>query len=157
MQCSFFCGCLSRPTMSLYPQSQAYGQVSYPPMGYSQPIPPPPGAYPYPHPPPPQPPYHVDPHSFRRDYTSQLAELTVNSRPIIQNLSMIAQGHSHLADVVVQCIEAHIRRVSFLLSLTMADELFVSSFRPHSPTLSSSAFCHSIVPSMYCRICPVFE
>ncbi|KAH8105907.1 hypothetical protein BXZ70DRAFT_917301 [Cristinia sonorae] len=95
--------------MSLYPQSQAYGQMQNPPMGYPQPVAPP-GNYHYP-PPPPAQPYHVDPHTFRRDYTAQLAELTVNSRPIIQNLSMIAQDHTHYADVVTQCIEAHIRRV----------------------------------------------
>ncbi|THH32891.1 hypothetical protein EUX98_g1260 [Antrodiella citrinella] len=76
-------------------------------MGYAQPVPPP--GYPYP--PPPQPQYPVDPHTFRRDYVSQLAELNVNSRPIIQNLSMIAQDHIQFADIVTQCIETHIRRV----------------------------------------------
>ena len=54
----------------------------------------------------------VDPNTFRRDYTMRLAELTVNSRPIIQNLSMVAQEYSRWADVVVQCIENHIRQVS---------------------------------------------
>lgn len=55
----------------------------------------------------------MDPVSFRRDYMGRLAELTVNSRPIIQNLSMVAQEYSRYADVVTECIEQHIRRVSF--------------------------------------------
>ncbi|KAJ7283542.1 hypothetical protein C8J57DRAFT_1171278 [Mycena rebaudengoi] len=68
----------------------------------------------YQQPPPPPPPvtvYHPDPASFRRDYANQLAELKVNSRPIIQNLSMIAQDFARFADIVAQCLEAHIRRV----------------------------------------------
>lgn len=58
----------------------------------------------------------MDPVSFRRDYMGRLAELTVNSRPIIQNLSMVAQEYSRYADVVTECIEQHIRRVSLPFS-----------------------------------------
>ncbi|RPD67228.1 hypothetical protein L226DRAFT_529606 [Lentinus tigrinus ALCF2SS1-7] len=95
--------------MSLYPQSTAYTQMAYPVQGYGAPVPPP---NPYYAPPPiPQPVYHVDPNVFRRDYMTRLSNLTVNSRPIIQNLSMIAQDYSRFADVVVQCIEQHLRRV----------------------------------------------
>lgn len=103
--------------MSVYPhpQSSAYGQP-YAVPSYSQP-PPPPHPYPYP----PQPVYHLDPNMFRRDYVARLSELTVNSRPIIQGLSVLAQEYSRFADVVVQCIEAHIRRVSlFSPSLSCA-------------------------------------
>lgn len=104
--------------MSLYPptQSQGYGAVAYPPQGYGQPsmYAQPPPAYNFA--PPAQPVFHVDPTSFRREYSTRLAELTVNSRPIIQNLSMLAQDYSRFADVVVQCIESHIRRVSASLS-----------------------------------------
>lgn len=99
--------------MSLYPQSTAYNQMAYPPQGYGAPVPPP-NAY-YPPPPAPQPVYqHFDPNTFRRDYATRLSNLTVNSRPIIQSLSMIAQEFTRFADVVVQCIEQHIRRVSTL-------------------------------------------
>ncbi|KAJ7764985.1 hypothetical protein DFH07DRAFT_811027 [Mycena maculata] len=72
------------------------------------------GAYPtyyQPQQPPPPPAYHPDPVTFRRDYSNQLAELKVNSRPIIQNLSMIAQEFARFADIVAQSIESHIRRV----------------------------------------------
>ena len=99
-------------SMSLYPQtqSQAYGAAAYPPQGYGQP---PMYAQPaYNYAPPAQPVFHVDPTSFRREYSTRLVELTVNSRPIIQNLSMLAQDYSRFADTVVQCIESHIRRVS---------------------------------------------
>jgi pre-mRNA cleavage complex 2 protein Pcf11 len=96
--------------MSIYPQQQAYSQPSFPP------------AYP------PQPPsyalhsstvYPVDPGSFRSDYTARLAGLTDNSRLIIQGLSMYAHDFSRWGDVVTQCIESHIRRVSDLLSFTV--------------------------------------
>jgi pre-mRNA cleavage complex 2 protein Pcf11 len=96
----------------MYTQPHMYGQVAYASPSYHQPGP---TAYPYQQPPPPPAPapaYFVDPNSFRRDYTSRLAELTINSRPIIQTLSMIAQEYSRWAEIVVQCLEAHIRRVS---------------------------------------------
>jgi pre-mRNA cleavage complex 2 protein Pcf11 len=93
--------------MSLYPQNH-YGQpyaahFNQPgiPYQYQQSLPPPP-----------PPVYHMDPNTFRRDYSLRLAELTINSRPIIQNLSMLAQDFSRFAEIVAQCIEAHIRRVS---------------------------------------------
>ncbi|RDB22818.1 Uncharacterized protein C4G9.04c [Hypsizygus marmoreus] len=99
--------------MSLY-SHQHYGQSSYPSFHqpsaqtgyqyqYQQPPPPPPIA--------PPPIFQLDPVTFRRDYTNRLAELTVNSRPIIQNLSMLAQEYSRYAEIVAQCLEAHIRRV----------------------------------------------
>lgn len=95
--------------MSLYPQSTAYTQLAYPAQGYGAPVPPP---NPYYAPPVPQPVYHIDANMFRRDYMTRLSNLTVNSRPIIQSLSMIAQDYSRFAEVVVQCIEQHLRRVS---------------------------------------------
>jgi pre-mRNA cleavage complex 2 protein Pcf11 len=98
-----------------------YGQVAYASPSYHQPGP---SAYSYQQqqqqpPPPPAPVYFVDPNSFRRDYTSRLAELTINSRPIIQTLSMIAQEYSRWAEIVAQCLEAHIRRVSHSLMLIL--------------------------------------
>jgi pre-mRNA cleavage complex 2 protein Pcf11 len=68
--------------MSLYTRN-GYGQVSCGGLGYTQT-----NGY-YQAPPPPPPFYHVDLNTFRRDYASRLAELTVNSRPIIQILSTI--------------------------------------------------------------------
>jgi len=92
--------------MSLYSQSPLYAQpytASYTQPGvgyhYTQSTLPPPM-------------YHLDPNTFRRDYSQRLAELTINSRPIIQNLSMYAQEFTRFAEIVAQCIEAHIRRVS---------------------------------------------
>ncbi|KIK68045.1 hypothetical protein GYMLUDRAFT_81519 [Collybiopsis luxurians FD-317 M1] len=55
--------------------------------------------------------YQMDPATFRREFSNRLAELTVNSRPLIQNLSMMAHEYSRFADIVAQCIEAHIRKV----------------------------------------------
>ena len=96
---------LKSSTMSLYTQN-GYGQVSYGGPSYTQT-----SGY-YQPPTPPTPFYHVDPNAFRRDYASRLAELTVNSRPIIQNLSMIAQEYTRFSEIVAHCLEAHIRRVS---------------------------------------------
>ncbi|KAJ3976260.1 hypothetical protein EV361DRAFT_884517 [Lentinula raphanica] len=91
--------------MSIY-----YGQPSYGANAFSQPSIPNP--YPLvPPPPPPSFPLYLDPTSFRRDFSNRLAELTVNSRPLIQNLSMMAHDYSRFADIVAQCIEAHIRKV----------------------------------------------
>ncbi|EIN10422.1 hypothetical protein PUNSTDRAFT_84460 [Punctularia strigosozonata HHB-11173 SS5] len=99
--------------MSVYPPPpHSYGQMGYP-TSYAQrgrTVPAPQGAYGVPQPGPSHPVFY-DPNSFRRDYTSRLAELTINSRPIIQSLSMIAQEYSRWAEIVAQCLEAHIRRV----------------------------------------------
>jgi pre-mRNA cleavage complex 2 protein Pcf11 len=97
--------------MSLYSQA-LYGQPSYGggpsyssqhPATYSQF---------YRQPPPPAPPYTIDAASFRREYMTRLSELTCNSRPMIQHLSMLAQDSSRFADIVANCIEEHIRTVS---------------------------------------------
>ncbi|KAF5388310.1 hypothetical protein D9615_000505 [Tricholomella constricta] len=98
--------------MSLYTSQSHYGQPPY--SHYSQPVAHNGYPYQYQQPPPPIPPapvYHqLDPVSFRREYTNRLSELNVNSRPIIQNLSMLAQEYSRYAEIVAQCLEAHIRR-----------------------------------------------
>lgn len=102
--------------MSLY-TNHLYGQPSYggasysssPTSGYhyySQPIPQP--ATP--------PTYQVDADSFRRDFSTRLSELTFNSRPAIQQLSMMAQDGARYAGIVAQCLEGHIRRVSHVLN-----------------------------------------
>ncbi|TFK29396.1 hypothetical protein FA15DRAFT_664345 [Coprinopsis marcescibilis] len=72
---------------------------------YQQYMPPPPPVH--------QPPtlFHVDPNEFRKHYVANLAELTFNSRTIIQELSLLAQNYSRYADIVVSSVESHIRRV----------------------------------------------
>ena len=98
-------------SMSLYSQN-LYGQPSYGGPSYSSPHPAPYSQF-YRQPPPPAPPtYNVDATSFRREYMTRLSELTFNSRPMIQHLSMLAQDSSRFADIVAQCIEEHIRTVS---------------------------------------------
>lgn len=54
----------------------------------------------------------ADENSFRTFYMQRLGALTVNSRPIIQDLSMLAQTYPHMANVVVDCIERQVRLVS---------------------------------------------
>ena len=55
----------------------------------------------------------TDPATFRHFYMSRLSSLTINSRPIIQDLSLLAMTHQQrMSQVVVQCIENHIRMVS---------------------------------------------
>ncbi|KAM5540448.1 hypothetical protein V8D89_005906 [Ganoderma adspersum] len=96
--------------MSLYPQTTTYPQMPFQAQGYGPAVMPP-NPYYAPPPPVPQPVFHLDANTFRRDYVTRLSNLTVNSRPIIQTLSMIAQDYNRYADVVVQCIEQHLRRV----------------------------------------------
>ncbi|KAJ7228562.1 hypothetical protein GGX14DRAFT_413709 [Mycena pura] len=97
----------------------------------------------YQQPPPPPPPvavYQPDPVSFRRDYTNHLAELKVNSRPIIQNLSMIAQEFSRFADIVAQCIESHIRRVPQWMKLPafyLLDAISKNVYEPYARHFSA--------------------
>ena len=110
--------------MSMYPPPQAYHyppppQQQFPPQPRHQPVPAPAPQVPYrgygapSAPPAPSTSYYqLDPESFRRDYTSRLAELTMNSRPIIQDLSVYAQEYSRWSDSVVSCIDKHIRMVS---------------------------------------------
>lgn len=116
----------------------------------------PPAAYPaamgYPHhpsypgpppsapPPPPQAPSgfsnpaHMGPDEFRQFYASHLATLTFNSRPIIQNLSLMAQDFQRWASIVAQCLEAHIRRVPPTLKLPafyLLDSICKNIYEPY--------------------------
>lgn len=122
--------------MSLYQQPD----YRYPPRfpGPAQPF------YHQPPPPPPapvsQPFYHVDPVTFRRDYSTRLAELTVNSRPIIQSLSMLAQDYSQYSSIVAQCLEAHIRKVPPWMKLPafyLLDAITKNVFDPYAREFSS--------------------
>ncbi|KAH0587693.1 hypothetical protein J132_00504 [Termitomyces sp. J132] len=119
--------------MSLYSQSH-YGQTAY-----SHYPPPAHHGYPYQyHQLPPQippAPVYLDPASFRREYTARLAELTVNSRPIIQNLSMLAQEYSRYPEIVAQCLEAHIRRVPHWMKLPgfyLLDAISKNVYEPYA-------------------------
>lgn len=118
----------------MYSQAPAFGQVAYAATGYQQSAL---SAYSYQQPPPPPTPpvYHVDPNSFRRDFAARLAELTINSRPIIQTLSMFAQEYSRWADVVAQCLDTHIRRVSLQ---SIHYDIFTSLHRRGRHGLASS-------------------
>ncbi|KIL68074.1 hypothetical protein M378DRAFT_158585 [Amanita muscaria Koide BX008] len=132
--------------MSIYSQSYPghppYGAASYthPPLQSGYP-------YPYLHsnvaapPPPPQPVYHyLDPASFRREFTTRLSELQVNSRPLIQNLSMLAQDYSKFAEIVAQCIEEHIRRVPPWMKLPafyLLDAISKNVYEPYARHFAS--------------------
>lgn len=125
--------------MSLYSQN-LYGQPSYggpnysssPPSGYQQ--------Y-YQHGPP-QPPalaYHVDATTFRRDFSRGLEQLTFNSRPIIQHLSMFAQDHARYSDIVAECLEEHIRRAppwTKLPAFYLLDAISKNVYEPYARRFS---------------------
>lgn len=73
--------------------------------------------------PPPAPVYHPE-ITFKSDYAARLADLTANSRPIIQSLTVIAQDYTQYADIVAECIEAHIRRVSHRTIVIFTGRIF---------------------------------
>ncbi len=135
--------------MALYPQSQAYGHTGYAaPQNFAHHQPMPPPTY---YPPPPQPVYY-DPTYFGRDYTARLSELTFNSRPIIQSLSLIAQEYTRYASTVIHCIESHIRRVShpLHLSLSLISSCYVSGTFPRLGSFSACFECSDL-----CSTCHV--
>lgn len=47
----------------------------------------------------------------KQDYLESLQELTFNSKPIITNLTVIAQENVAFAQVIAQAIEEHIIKV----------------------------------------------
>lgn len=94
--------------MSVYPPPSHLQQAPYPHPAFPS-LPP---QYGYPQPVQQPIPYFSDSIQFRQFYAHKLRGLTENSKPAIHALSMIAQDFARWADVVVQCIENHIRRVS---------------------------------------------
>ncbi|ANB11561.1 mRNA 3' end processing factor [Sugiyamaella lignohabitans] len=53
-----------------------------------------------------------DDEQIRLDYLDSLQELTFNSRPIITNLTVIAQENIQHAQIIAKAIEEHIHKVS---------------------------------------------
>jgi pre-mRNA cleavage complex 2 protein Pcf11 len=51
--------------------------------------------------------------AIRQDYITSLDDLTFNSRPIITNLTIIAQENIQAAEVITRAIEEHISKVSY--------------------------------------------
>ncbi len=83
--------------------------------------------------------HHHDPASFRRQFTNCLAELSFNSRLIIQGLATIARDHTCFADVVVECIENHIRGVSHSFAIIARVYIYYFEF---CHKFSFSCFSH---------------
>ena len=105
--------------MSAYP---SYSQVQSTSGYYQQPAPSAQsgyqqyqGYYQQPVAPPASVPYN-DEQYFRHDYGRRLAGLTFNSRPLIQELSILAQTYSQsMSRVVIESIEQQLRMVSVFL------------------------------------------
>lgn len=54
----------------------------------------------------------TDPAAFEAMFRRQLAQLTFNSKPIITNLTLIAQEHVHrMSTIVAQAVDHHILSV----------------------------------------------
>ncbi|KIY49318.1 hypothetical protein FISHEDRAFT_31535, partial [Fistulina hepatica ATCC 64428] len=75
-----------------------------------------------------------------REFSARLTQLTVNSRPLIQDLSFLAQDYAEFADIVVNCLEGHIRRVppwmklpAFYLLDALSKNLFKSYAHQFAP------------------------
>ena len=48
------------------------------------------------------------------DYRSSLSDLTFNSKPLINMLTMLAEENMQYAEQIVQVIEAHVLQVNIL-------------------------------------------
>ncbi|KIM46082.1 hypothetical protein M413DRAFT_48601, partial [Hebeloma cylindrosporum] len=78
--------------------------------------------------------------TFRRDFSKGLNQLTFNSRPIIQHLSMFAQDHARYSDIVAECLEEHIRRVPPWIKLPafyLLDAISKNVYEPYARRFSS--------------------
>lgn len=51
------------------------------------------------------------------DYKSSLADLAINSKPLINMLTMLADENKEHADQLVEVIEAHILKVNIVIRL----------------------------------------
>ncbi|CAD6578307.1 MAG: Arginase, catabolizes arginine to ornithine and urea [Cyphobasidiales sp. Tagirdzhanova-0007] len=109
------------------------------PAGYQQQggyLPPPPG--------PPQQPYNlgIDPNVFRGYYLYELQQLTFNSKPIINGLTVLAQEHSHrMGPIVAQCLDEHIRQAPppiKLPALYLLDSICKNVGPPYTALLARS-------------------
>jgi hypothetical protein len=103
--------------MSLYHQQTMPGPSSYaaPSFAHRAAAPSAPyqhNPYPAPAPAPPRPIYHMDPTNFRRDLEARLELLTDNNRDIIGSILTFVQQYPRWSEIVGQCLESHIRRVS---------------------------------------------
>lgn len=108
------------------------------------------GRYPAPTPVPPlQPMYHMDANSFRDEYMRRLASLTENSRPIIQNLLLFAQEYPRWSDIVGQCIQTHIRSVSWLMFPQRSPPLRLECRMPMYPSSLYVVSLHGLGHTTY--------
>ena len=101
------------PSYSQAPSTSGYYQQPAPSIqsGYQQYQ----GYYQQPAAPPTSVPYN-DEQYFRHDYSRRLTALTFNSRPLIQELSILAQTYSQtMSRVVIESIEQQLRMVSVFL------------------------------------------
>lgn len=46
------------------------------------------------------------------EYTSSLADLTINSKPLINMLTMLAEDYIEHAAIIVQVVEQHLQKVN---------------------------------------------
>lgn len=101
----------------------------------------------------------LDENSFRSLYAQRLGALTVNSRPIIQDLSMLAQNYPQMAHIVVECIERQVRMVSCHDILPQFYLRYALGSR-HTHTLEPSYYVHdsiAIVADLTSVFCDIDE
>lgn len=59
------------------------------------------------------------------EYISSLADLSVNSKPMISMLTILAEESTKHAPAIVQAVEAHLQKVTYLLKLQPKKKTFI--------------------------------
>ncbi|KAI8802645.1 hypothetical protein BJ742DRAFT_832196 [Cladochytrium replicatum] len=81
--------------------------------------------------------------TLRQEYRASVGDLTFNSRPIITNLTIIAQENSHAAPVIVQVIEDQIRNAPPKQKLPVF--YLLDSICKNVGTVYSKQFSHNLI------------
>lgn len=68
------------------------------------------------------------------EYSNALADLNINSKPLINMLTMLAEENSAYAPIIVQCIERQLHKVFKLYNSNEYFKVITEGYLSHSNT-----------------------